>query len=203
MRKIVLIVALAVAGLAVAGFDKETAAPVHDVLKVPPYPASPRWRMERNESGPIFYRPADQTGADLRDLVMQAFYEGEGAKDVDGYMTALVAKIQTECESAHSSGPRVTVENGFPVAYAEVYCVNDAKQDADIDTFMKAIRGRDAMVLFAREFRRRPHVPPAHDLSPDYAVARSYLESIYMCPSSGGSGECAEDKLRAVHPAGQ
>jgi hypothetical protein len=52
------------------------------------------------------------------------------------------------------TGPTHQTENGYPVAYAQIYCGHQKGTTIDVDIFLKAMGGHDGMYVVQREFHR-------------------------------------------------
>lgn len=128
-----------------------------ETLSVAPYPATTPWKMITDKhDDPRFiwieFIPADQTEADIHDILTeQTFYTQKG-RDPSDFVRTLFGQSRSACRAVRANGPTPQTENGFAVAYGQVYCVGASGKDVDI--FIKAIAGHDALYVVQREFRR-------------------------------------------------
>jgi hypothetical protein len=127
-----------------------------ETLSAPPYPATVPWKMitDQHDAKMIWreWIPADQTEADIRDiLTVQTFYIQKG-RDPDDFLRDLFSRLRNACSGISINGPNARNEDGHAVSYGQVYCVGANGRDVDI--FAKAIGGQDALYVVQREFRR-------------------------------------------------
>jgi hypothetical protein len=130
-----------------------------ETLITPPYPSSPLWKNitdKGNAQGHIReWIPANQTEANILDILTeQKFFIIK-----NGDPAAMVARIASgakgNCDGLRANGPKRGTENGYPVAYGQVYCQHQKGTPFDVTIFIKAIGGHDALYVVQREF----HVP--------------------------------------------
>jgi hypothetical protein len=134
-----------------------------ETLVVPPYPASAPWKKitdaHNAQQMMIEWIPADQNENAIGDILTeQAFYGSPLAPDA--FVARFLSGVGGACRDARVNGPKMGTENGFPVAYAQAYCAGQKGANKDVDIFLKAIRGHDALYVVQREFRR-PATPGA------------------------------------------
>jgi hypothetical protein len=137
--------------------------PNGEVLIVPPYPAETPWKQfsakEENGVETIEWRPAERAGKDTLERLVQS--KNPNVKSTASqhiFMSFDVLKLT--CRSVRLSDPVERIENGYTVAYAQAFCVNQVGTAKDIDTFVKAIRGKDALYHVTLLFHR-PTTPGA------------------------------------------
>ena len=182
-----------------------------EVFRVPPYPSEPHWKEITNKKDDrtelVEWIPADQTENTIKDiLTKQIFYNLKDA-DPSAFVSGILKGVGKACERARVNGPKEQTENGYSVAYAQAYCANQKGAAKDVDIFIKAIRGTDALDVVQREFRRpaQPGATPGiTTFSKDQVeemktrltaqnVANKFLvEDVQLCPLTGGTGTCGQ-----------
>jgi len=180
-----------------------------EAFKVPPYPSEPRWKEITNKKDDrmelVEWIPADQTENAILDILTKQVFYNKKNEDPSAFVSRILSGVGKSCERARVNGPKSQTENGYPVAYAQVYCVNQKGAAKDVDIFIKAIRGESALYVVQREFRR-PAKPGATAgitvFSTDQLeqmkaritaqnVANKFLvEDVQLCPLTGGKGVC-------------
>ncbi len=128
-----------------------------ETLSVAPYPAAAPWKVITNKHDDrqllIEWIPADQAEDGIKDILTeQAFHADK--QDAGAFASGFLQRVGGACRDARVNGPKLGIENGYPVAYAQAYCVGQKGADKDVDIFLKAIRGKDALYVVQREFRR-------------------------------------------------
>jgi hypothetical protein len=127
-------------------------------LVVSPYPATPPWKNITDKANAdqklLEWIPANQSENAIDDILTeQVFFR---LKNVDPAL--LIGNIFKQsaqaCDRIRVNGPTRQMENGFPVAYAQVYCGHQKGAAIDVDIFLKAMGGRNAMYVMQREFHR-------------------------------------------------
>jgi len=202
-RTILFALALALGSIAANAADKSA-----EFLSVAPYPADTPWKKisEQRDARVLWIEwiPADQDVSNISDILTeQIFFDVQ--QSPEDFVAAFLRRIADACRRASHNGPTPGVENGYPVAYAQTYCVGQKGADKDVDIFVKAIRGRDALYVVQREFRR-PAVPDAvpgetHFTQEQLPQAKAALEAHYaadnflvgqvqLCPLATGDGPC-------------
>jgi len=190
-----------------------------ETLVVPPYPADAPWKkitdIHNTQQIWIEWIPADQSPSDVHDILTeQAFYTQKGQSASD-FVSGIFKRVATTCAGISVNGPTVQTENGYAVAYGQIYCVGQKDVGKDIDIFIKAITGKDALYIVQREFRR-PAVPgavpgmrkfPKGQLAEAQAallaqkIANDYLVSqVQLCPPATGNGPCPTQTTSANPP---
>jgi hypothetical protein len=178
-----------------------------ETLIVPPYPAATPWKKITDQHDTtqlmIEWIPADQNEDNIADILTEQAFSTD--QDASTFVTGILKRVVGACRRASVNGPKSGVENGYPVAYAQAYCVGQTGANKDVDIFIKAIRGHDMLYVVQREFRR-PAVPNAvPGITPfskdQLAEVKARLEAqgaandflvqqIQLCPSLQGSSTC-------------
>jgi hypothetical protein len=137
-------------------------------------------------------------------LTQQEFYDLRDDNPV-ALVSRILADVGNACEHARVNGPKEQREDGYAVAYAQAYCANQKGAAKDVDIFIKAIQGKDALYVVQREFRRPAQagaIPGVTMFPKDqldvmkerlaaYQAANDFLASeVLLCPLTGGSGRC-------------
>lgn len=182
------------------------ASPSTETLVLPPFPGgNSAWKKVQNVETPqklsFIWIPADQTTENATDLLIEgAFYS---AKDMGPaqFAAAMIQSTRQACQAAAASRPVSHTENGYPVAYAQVYCVHENGKAIDVDIFLKAIQGRKALYVVQHEFHRPtgssqvPGVrsfPKGHEAEAKadleaHTAAAKYLDDVELCPPAAGT----------------
>ncbi|MFL6389432.1 MAG: hypothetical protein ACJ71U_18285 [Terriglobales bacterium] len=189
-----------------------------EVLIVPPYPSEPRWKEITNKKNDrmelVEWVPADQRDntkglfvrhGEIRDILTKQIFYTAKDEDPSAFVSRILAGVSKACQRARVNGPKAQTENGYPVAYAQAYCVNQKGAATDVDIFIKAIHGKDALYVVQREFRRpaqRGATPGITEFSQDQLeemkarilaqqiADRFLVEDVQLCPLTGGTGAC-------------
>jgi hypothetical protein len=127
-------------------------------LEIAPYPAAPPWKKITDKRSPaqvyIEWIPAAQSVEDISDILThQAFYDLKD-RDPAAFMAGFLQRFAAVCRDVRINGPKAGVENGFSVAYGQVYCVGHKTAHQDAEVFAKALSGHDGLHVVQREFRR-------------------------------------------------
>ncbi|GAA0586377.1 hypothetical protein [Rhizomicrobium electricum] len=128
-----------------------------ETLLVPPYPAATPWKNITDKSNALMlmreWIPADQTEDDIKDILTeQHFFKGQMTPA--DFVKGMFQRVRGQCESLRANGPVERIDNGFAVAYAQLYCSHQKGTDKDIDIFLKAIAGTKAFYVVQYEIRR-------------------------------------------------
>jgi len=196
-------------------------SPQSEVLSVPPYPSEPRWKEITNKKNSsmelVEWIPADQTENAIRDiLTKQVFYKLKD-DNPSAFVNGILKGVGKACEHARINGPTAQIESGYAVAYAQAYCANQKGAAKDVDIFIKAIRGKVALYVVQREFRRPAQpdnrTPGVTHFSKDqveemrsrivaYNVANKFLvEDVQLCsPADSACGKTAVPAASAPAP---
>ena len=178
-------------------------------LIVPPYPGDPAWKNITNKGNAeqqlLEWIPASQSEADIHDILTeQIFFAAKGA-DPATFVTNFLNGAAQACDHVRVNGPKRNSENGYPVAYAQVYCAHQKGTSLDVDIFLKAIAGRDALYVVQREFRHPMQpgavpgvidVPKGQEaamnarLALQVAADRFLTAGVQLCPPPGKGAAC-------------
>ena len=206
--------ALLLASLCAAACSHPPAAPPeprHDLteeLHLLPYPGDPPWKeISRGwKPGPMLmieWIPSDQAVPDVRDvLTVQVVHSLRGMEPTQ-FVRGMMSLTAKACERTKVNGPKEQTEEGYAVAYAQIYCARQKSADKDVDILLKAIRGNDALYVIQREFRRpaTPGAEPGTRIFHERALAeqaanamasanRYLVDGVALCPLSGASAHC-------------
>ena len=174
------------------------------------YPGEPPWKEITHAWKPDLklhmseWIPSDQDPPDARDiLTIQTFHALRGM-DPSAFLRGVMDLTSKACQRTKVNGPKEQTEEGYPVAYAQIYCAEQKGADKDVDILLKAIRGNDALYVVQREFRRpaKPGAEPGFHVFSErteaektmnaMAMANRYLrDGVSLCPLSGPSARCA------------
>jgi hypothetical protein len=184
-----------------------TAASAKEHLAMAPYPASPAWVTATDVGkGDRHLREQIPAGQDIdayRDiLVDEAFPEARTEMPSD-FLTAKFAQVSAACEGVRVNGPKAVMEDGYPVAYAQIYCSRQKGQSFGVNLFFKVIQGSAALYSIHREFRVPPSaVAGVQSFSKDQmaemqalmtgqSVANRYLvEGVQLCGDRSKDPRC-------------
>lgn len=200
-----LILAAAFAALCVCASAETT----DETLLVPPFPAATPWKNITDKSNALMlireWIPADQTEADIKDILTeQHFFKGKPITPGD-FLKGMFGQVSGACASLRVNGPFEHVENGFAIAYAQIYCSRQKGTDKDVDIFLKAIAGTKAFYVVQYEIRRpgdKNRVPGVTQFSGDQleqvkalmarqAGANTYLsDQVKLCAAIDAKGTC-------------
>lgn len=189
-----------------------------EVLIVPPYPSEPRWKeitnKKNNRMELVEWIPADQRDnarglfvrqSGIRDILTKQIFYSSKDEDPSAFVSKILADVGKACQRARVNGPKAQKENSYPVAYAQAYCLNQKGTAMDVDIFIKAMRGKDALYVVQREFRRpaqRGGTPGVTTFSQDQfeemkarlvaqqIADRFLVEDVQLCPLTSGTAAC-------------
>ena len=185
-----------------------TSASAKERLILETYPADPPWREVTNVSqGDQFLReliPDGQRIETYRDILTAQSFPGARNTGPSAYLQGIFKGVSRACTGVRVNGPKAGEENGFPVAYAQVYCGRQKGKDFGVNMFFKVIQGQDALYVVQREFR----VPPStaggiQTFSKDQvaemvalmnaqSVANTFLvEAVYLCSDTSTDPKCS------------
>jgi hypothetical protein len=195
---------ISVVMLALFGFVAlPPAARAAETLMAAPYPANAPWKnitdKANGEQKLLEWIPADQNENAINDILTeQVFYKLKSA-DPAMFIGNIITGSTQACDRIRVNGPTRQTENGYPVAYAQIYCGHQKGTTIDVDIFIKAIGGHDAMYVVQREFHRPAAsggVPGVISFAKNqdaqmkaftaaYAAANDYLVSkVHLCASA-------------------
>jgi hypothetical protein len=197
-------------------------------LVVAPYPATVPWKKitDHHEPRMTMYEwiPADQSEDNIGDILTEQDFPGLANTDPSLFVHNMLARMGGACKDVRINGPKAGTQNGYPVAYAQVYCAGQRDAHKDIDIFIKAIAGKNALYVAQREFRR-PEQPGAMAgvaafnkdqlgamtarLKAQSEADRFLVDQVQLCPLASGDGACpaaltatpAADTAPAAAPA--
>lgn len=200
-----MIVAAVFAAVAVCANAETT----DETLLVPPYPAATPWKIITDKSNALMlmreWIPADQTEADIKDILTEQ-HLFKGRMTPVEFVKSMFQRVRMQCESLRANGPVERIDNGFTVAYAQLYCSHQKGTDKDVDIFLKAIAGTKAFYVVQYEIRRpadKNRVGGVIEFSGDQLEAvkamlqrqgnaNKYLsEQVKLCASIDAKGACA------------
>jgi hypothetical protein len=210
MNKIVFAAAVAITAVCA---NAETA---DETLLVPPYPAATPWKAITDKSNALMlmreWIPADQTEDDIKDILTeQHFFKGHATPAE--FVKGMFRQVGSQCGNLRVNGPVEHVENGFAVAYAQLYCARQKGTDKDVDIFLKAIAGTKAFYVVQYEIRRpadKNRMGGIIEFSGDQleamkamlarqANANKYLgEQVKLCAAIDAKGTCIAGLATAV-----
>jgi hypothetical protein len=128
-----------------------------ETLLVPPYPAATPWKNITDKSNALMlmreWIPADQTEADIKDILTEQHFVN-GRMTTTGFIKTMFQQVGSQCGNVRTNGPVPRVDNGFPVAYAQIYCSGQKGTDKDVDIFVKVLAGTKGFYVVQYEIRR-------------------------------------------------
>jgi hypothetical protein len=129
-----------------------------ETLVVPPYPANPAWKNITDKANAdqklMEWIPANQGENAIDDILTeQVFYQMKNT-DPAKLINNIFQQSAQACDRVRVNGPTRQTENGYPVAYGQVYCGHQKGTAIDVDIFLKAIGGHNALYVVQREFHR-------------------------------------------------
>lgn len=131
-------------------------ATADETLLVPPYSTTAPWKnitdMTNAQMLMREWIPADQNIDDIHDIITEQhlFRPMVPAQ----FVKNMFQLVGSRCTNLRVNGPVQHVENGFAVAYAQIYCSRQKGTDKDVDIFVKAIAGTKAFYVVQYEIRR-------------------------------------------------
>ncbi|MBU2136635.1 MAG: hypothetical protein KKA45_10605, partial [Alphaproteobacteria bacterium] len=179
-------------------------------LVVAPYPGGAPWQViadKRNADQIMIERiPADQSARKFKDIIIeQTFFRLQG-QDPEKFLDGLLRRLSSGCRSARVNGPKADIQNGFPVAYGQSYCIG--VRGEDVDSFIKVIGGNSALYVIQREMHRpttRGAAAGVRTFSADeldqlralisaQKIAAEYTATgVQLCPAAEGDAACPQD----------
>lgn len=179
-----------------------------EMLIVPPYPAATPWKniTDKSDSHMLMreWIPANQSVDDIADILTeQDFYDANRQTPAE-FIKGLFIRIRNMCADLRVNGPVEHTENGYPIAYAQIYCAKQKDTTKDVDIFLKAIAGKKAFYVVQYEMRRpadpggvagviqfgKDELEKAQAHLARQKAANEYLSSqVQLCPPADG-GAC-------------
>jgi hypothetical protein len=180
-----------------------------ETLLVPSYPATPPWKIITNKSNALMlmreWIPADQTEDDIKDILTEQHFFKSRMTPAE-FINGMFQRVGSQCTGLRVNGPVEHVENGFAIAYAQIYCSGQKGTGKDVDIFLKALAGSEAFYVVQYEIRRpvdKNRTPGVIMFSGDQveamkamlarqAGANKYLsEQVKLCAATDANGTCA------------
>jgi hypothetical protein len=141
-----------------AANDAQPEANPKETFLVPPFPAQTAWKKitdTRSEQQTLVeWIPSEQSPDDVRDILTEQIFFTLKDQSASDFIGGFFQRTKDACTSVRVNGPTAQIENGYKVAYGQVYCVGQKNADKDVDIFIKAIAGKEALYVAQREFRR-------------------------------------------------
>lgn len=192
---------LAATVLGVAG-----TASAAEELVLETYPGQPAWKEVTNRrQGVTFLReqiPNDQKLANYKDILAAQAMTPPVA-DPSLVLKAMFIRVQSACDGVRVNGPKVGEEDGYKVAYGQIYCGRQKGEKFGVTMFFKVIAGDDATYSINRDFRVPPsatggvqtfaagQADAALALLQAQSAANDYLvKSVYLCGSKSKAERC-------------
>jgi hypothetical protein len=185
------------------------AAQAREHLVMGPYPGPPAWKTATLvDKGLRHLReqiPAGQNIDSYHDILVDEVFPDARGTDPAQFLNQKFAQISGACEGIRVNGPRAGTENGYKIAYGQVFCSRQKGQKFGVNIFFKVIEGDDALYSIHREFR----VPPSatagvqsyskdqmgelQALMKSQMVADHYLvEQVVLCGPRGKDKRCGK-----------
>lgn len=167
-------------------------------LVLEPYPGNPKWKEVTNISrGDQWLReqiPADQKIDTYTDILTAQSFPQQKNTDPSSFLRGMFSRVVSACDGVRVNGPKVQQENGYSIAYAQIYCGKQKGKQFGVNMFFKVIQGNESLYVIQREFRvPATKVPGQMTFDEDemeqtvalmkaQSVANSYLvDSVYVC----------------------
>ncbi len=142
-----------------------------ETLVTPPYPSKSAWRLITDRGNAQAHIrewiPADQSESNILDILTEQKFFTVKNGDPSAMIASIAQGAQSACDSLRVNGPKRASENGYPVAYGQIYCGHQKDTPFDVTIFIKAIGGHDALYVVQREFHRPTQGGPAGVVSFD------------------------------------
>lgn len=213
MIRIVLIAALAV--LSAAAF----ADTPDETLVLQPLPHGTPWKSIMDKSDALMvmreWIPADQNEADIKDIITEQHF-AKFPQTPAAFVKTMIQRVYTACTSLRANGPIEQSENGYAVAYAQLYCAGQKGANKDVDIYLKAIAGKSTFYVVQYEVRRamsKSGVGGVVEFSGDQleqakahmarqGAANTWLShTVQLCPVIDGKTACPPPKPQGAAPA--
>jgi len=204
MRIGVMAFAVALFSLAPAFAAPLSGGQAREQLAGPTYPDHQPWKMITNASDARHWQkewiPADQQVESFKDILSAQAFIGLANTDPATFLRGMLAHVPADCDHVSVNGPKAASENGVDVAYGQFYCGQVKGQNFGTHSFIKVIRGTDAVYAINRDFRTpvsamgnvmvfdKEHGADAIALLKGESAANKYLEDIHLC--SGNTPGC-------------
>lgn len=189
------------------------ASDTRERLVLEPYPGDPPWQEVTNKaSGDQWLReqiPADQKIDAYRDILTAQSFPQQKNTDPSSFLKGMFSRVGGACDGVRVNGPKEQQENGYSIAYAQVYCGKQKGTQFGVNMFFKVVKGADSLYVIQREFR----VPPTEvggvttfnkaqmgqmmALMKAQSVANSYLaNSVYVCGEQTSDKRCGSQRAQ-------
>lgn len=183
------------------------AAEVKERLVLEPYPGGTPWQEATNRgSGDQWLReqiPADQEIDSYKDILTAQSFPQQKNADPSSFLKGMFSRVAGACDGVRVNGPKAQEENGYRIAYAQIYCGRQKGTQFGVNMFFKVVKGTDSLYVIQREFR----VPPTEvggvttfdedrmeemkALIKAQSVANSYLlGSVHVCGGQSTDKRC-------------
>lgn len=192
-----------------------------EILVVPPYPAATAWKKITDKADRNMllreWIPADQTEDDIKDILTEQQFFNLNITPAT-FIKEMVSRVGSQCAGLRVNGPVEHIENGFAVAYAQLYCSRQKSADKDVDIFVKAIAGTRSFYDVQYEIRRPvdknntggviqfsgDQLEAAKAMLARQANANEYLtKQVKLCATVDASGACTPGTVTQLpKPAG-
>jgi hypothetical protein len=198
---------MVLAALAFAGVSTAAAA---EQLILEPYPGPPSWTEVTDEhQGGKFHLEFIPTGQEVesyRDILTAQSFPGLQLRtDPAAFIRTINQGTRKTCGDVRINGPTTRHENGYVVAYAQIYCNRQTGRSTGAAIFFKVMRGEDALYVVRREFRTPPTAVAGVQSFPKDKLAEmanilgaegvgdQYLRgSVYLCGGHSTDARCAK-----------
>ena len=176
-------------------------------LVMAPYPGPPPWHVVTNVTTAAGHLreqiPVDQKIEAYRDILTDQLFAGPVAVSPSEFLRGMFGRVSGACEAVRVNGPVDKVEDGHPVAYAQIYCGHQIGSETGANMFFKVIKGPKALYVIQREFRVPPtktagvmtfdkaHAADGLKLMKAQATADAYLgDSVVLCGDGSTDARC-------------
>jgi hypothetical protein len=137
------------------------AAAEGEQLRLDPIQGPPPWKeVTHQRDGARFLIeiiPSDQDINAYREILSAQSFPALKGQDPAEYLKGMFTRLGGSCDGARVNGPKAGLEQGAPVAYAQIYCGRQRGRDFGVQMFFKVLQGTDALYVVLREMR----VPPS------------------------------------------
>lgn len=206
MIRITLIAALAaLSAAALADTPDET-------LVLQPLPHGTPWKsiMDKSDARMVMreWIPADQSESDIKDIITEQHFSNFPQTPA-AFVKSMFQSVASACTSLRVNGPIERNENGYSIAYAQIYCAGQKGASKDVDIFLKAIAGKSTFYVVQYEVRRamsKSHVAGVVEFDAGQmeaakahmarqGAANTWLsQTVQLCPVTDGKAACPPPK---------
>jgi hypothetical protein len=197
MRLAPLVFAAAIFAIVPAFAASLTADQAREQLAGPAYPDHQPWKLVTNASDARHAQkewiPADQQIESFKDILSAQAFFALANTDPANFVRGMLAHVSADCDHVSVNGPKAATENGVPVAYGQFYCGQVKGQNFGTHSFIKVIKGTDAVYAVNRDFRTpvsamgnvmtfdKDHAADAMAMLKAESAANKYLEAVHLC----------------------